>query len=129
MGKRKSAQAKVASTFRAPMIGDAYKDVDYVKSKPIDTPNEILEDAQANSIPLLTLISMALKLGHDPKIVCGVPKCTDHTNWLACTDRFSQTSTKSGLYHYGIDIVWCRQCLSWQRDREPQALPQDYIVN
>lgn len=129
MSKKNRARSKPAPRFVAPAIGDAFRDVDYSPIQPLDTPLELAGDVSTNNVPLLTLISMALKLGHDPKIVCGVDDCMDHNGWLVCTDRFSTTSTKAGQYHYGIDIVWCRQCLQWRRDPEPQNLSADYTVS
>lgn len=122
MARKRGGQGKIPNTFRAPLVGDVHRDASYQV-----TP-EVTPEVDIDTLPLRRAIQLALKLGHDPRVVCGIDTCAEHDGWKPVTERFAQTSTKAGKYAYGIDILWCRYCLQWVRDTEPQNMSLDTVI-
>ncbi len=116
MSKNKNNRRGVKKrVFLAPMIGDPGP------PKPEHVAEPMPAGLDLDSMNVRDLLQLALKVGINPKELCGIAKCAEHAKMKKLGDGF-HNSKNFALYCIGIDVLWCDGCYSWWREKKPAEL-------
>lgn len=118
MSKNKNNRRGVKKrVFLAPMAGDPGPPL--LRPNPQPLPDRVSLDA----LTTRQLLQRALKVGIDPKIICGIAQCGEHVGMVKLGEGF-HNSKNFAQFAAGIDLLWCRQCWSWWREKKPLDLEE-----
>lgn len=119
MSKNKHAKRVKARVFVAPVVGDPGPPLlkaQYVHSSP---------EVDLDSVSTRALMNLALSRGIDVKEVCGIEKCIEHKGMRPLGEMFHQSKDYT-KYIPGMDLLWCRQCWQWVREKKPLDLGEEW---